>query len=124
MTPVPSVFFGMPVMIRVPDVVGVRFTGRLRQGVLATDLALTVTERRSVLNRTPLEVTAPTDTPPPSPPVDVEPRASFGQDARFCFDDETGAPTNSRVEYSGGIVEVLAVTAVTDDVGVTAGQEP
>src|SRR5215212_5528300 len=40
-----SVFFGMPVMIRVPDIVGVRFTGRLRQGVLATDLALTVTER-------------------------------------------------------------------------------
>jgi aconitate hydratase len=40
-----SVFFGMPVMIRVPDIVGVRLTGRLRQGVLATDLALTVTER-------------------------------------------------------------------------------
>ncbi|WP_262297251.1 aconitate hydratase AcnA [Microvirga sesbaniae] len=40
-----SVVFGMPVMIRVPDIVGVRLTGRLRQGVLATDLALTVTER-------------------------------------------------------------------------------
>jgi aconitate hydratase len=40
-----SVFFGMPVMIRVPDIVGARLTGRLRQGVLATDLALTVTER-------------------------------------------------------------------------------
>jgi len=40
-----SVFFGMPVMIRVPDIVGVRLTGRLGQGVLATDLALTVTER-------------------------------------------------------------------------------
>ena len=40
-----SVFFGMPVMIRVPDVVGVRLTGHLKQGVLATDLALTVTER-------------------------------------------------------------------------------
>ena len=40
-----SVMFGMPVMMRVPDVVGVRMTGRLRQGVLATDLALTVTER-------------------------------------------------------------------------------
>ncbi len=37
--------FGMPVMMRVPDVVGVRLTGRLRPGVLATDLALTVTER-------------------------------------------------------------------------------
>ncbi|WP_229428459.1 aconitate hydratase AcnA [Microvirga pudoricolor] len=40
-----SVFFGMPVMIRVPDVVGVRLVGQLKQGVLATDLALTVTER-------------------------------------------------------------------------------
>jgi aconitate hydratase len=40
-----SVFFGMPMMIRVPDIVGVRLTGRLRQGVLATDLSLTVTER-------------------------------------------------------------------------------
>lgn len=40
-----SVFFGMPVMIRVPDIIGVRLTGRLKQGVLATDLALTVTER-------------------------------------------------------------------------------
>jgi aconitate hydratase len=40
-----SVMFGMPVMLRVPDVVGVRLTGALREGVLATDLALTVTER-------------------------------------------------------------------------------
>ncbi|HWL56916.1 MAG TPA: aconitate hydratase AcnA [Paracoccus sp. (in: a-proteobacteria)] len=40
-----SVFFGMPVMLRVPDVVGVRLTGHLREGVTATDLALTVTER-------------------------------------------------------------------------------
>ncbi|MCG7393430.1 aconitate hydratase AcnA [Microvirga sp. ACRRW] len=40
-----SVFFGMPVMIRVPDIIGVRLTGRLKQGVLATDLALTITER-------------------------------------------------------------------------------
>jgi len=40
-----SVMFGMPVTMRVPDVVGVRLTGRLREGVLATDLALTVTER-------------------------------------------------------------------------------
>ncbi|MGF6233779.1 aconitate hydratase [Inquilinus ginsengisoli] len=40
-----SVCFGMPVMMRVPEIVGVRLTGRLRPGVLATDLALTVTER-------------------------------------------------------------------------------
>lgn len=38
-----SVFFGMPVSLRVPDVVGVRLTGSLGDGVLATDLALTVT---------------------------------------------------------------------------------
>jgi aconitate hydratase len=40
-----SVMFGMPVMMRLPDVIGVRLTGSLRDGVLATDLALTVTER-------------------------------------------------------------------------------
>lgn len=38
-----SVFFGMPVTLRVPDVVGVRLTGMLKEGVLATDLALVVT---------------------------------------------------------------------------------
>lgn len=38
-----SVFFGMPVALRVPEVVGVRLTGALREGVLATDLALVVT---------------------------------------------------------------------------------
>ncbi|UWU25354.1 aconitate hydratase AcnA (plasmid) [Rhizobium sp. CB3060] len=38
-----SVFFGMPVTLRVPDVVGVRLIGGLREGVLATDLALVVT---------------------------------------------------------------------------------
>jgi aconitate hydratase len=40
-----TVMFGMPTMLRVPDVVGVRLTGRLRAGALATDLALTVTQR-------------------------------------------------------------------------------
>jgi aconitate hydratase len=40
-----SVLFGMPVMMRVPEVVGVRFTGKLREGVTATDLVLTVTHR-------------------------------------------------------------------------------
>lgn len=39
-----SVMFGMPVMMRLPDVIGVRLEGRLREGVLATDLALTVTQ--------------------------------------------------------------------------------
>ncbi len=40
-----SVFFGMPVTLRVPDIVGVKLTGALKSGVLATDLALTVTEQ-------------------------------------------------------------------------------
>ncbi|RFB83170.1 aconitate hydratase 1 [Rhizobium leguminosarum bv. trifolii] len=38
-----SVFFGMPVALRVPDVVGVKLSGKLQDGVLATDLALVVT---------------------------------------------------------------------------------
>ncbi|MCG5072142.1 aconitate hydratase AcnA [Paraburkholderia tagetis] len=40
-----TVMFGMPVMQRIPDVIGVRLTGALQPGVLATDLALTVTQR-------------------------------------------------------------------------------
>ncbi|TDY23439.1 aconitase [Paraburkholderia sp. BL6665CI2N2] len=40
-----TVMFGMPVMQRIPDVIGVRLTGALRAGVLATDLALTITQR-------------------------------------------------------------------------------
>jgi aconitate hydratase len=40
-----TVMFGMPTMLRIPDVIGVRLTGRLQAGVTATDLALTVTQR-------------------------------------------------------------------------------
>lgn len=40
-----TVMFGMPTMLRIPDVVGVKLTGSLRPGVLATDLALVVTAR-------------------------------------------------------------------------------
>jgi aconitate hydratase len=40
-----TVMFGMPVMQRIPDVVGVRLQGALKPGALATDLALTVTQR-------------------------------------------------------------------------------
>jgi aconitate hydratase len=36
--------FGLPVILRIPDVVGVRLTGRMRDGATATDLALTVTQ--------------------------------------------------------------------------------
>lgn len=39
-----SVLLGMPVTLRVPEVVGVRLTGQLGPGVTATDLALTITE--------------------------------------------------------------------------------
>ena len=38
-----TVMFGMPTMLRIPDVVGVKLVGRLGAGVLATDLALVVT---------------------------------------------------------------------------------
>lgn len=40
-----TVMFGMPTVLRIPDVVGVRLIGRLPAGVLSTDLALTVTQR-------------------------------------------------------------------------------
>lgn len=40
-----TVMFGMPTMLRIPDVIGVKLMGRLSPGVLATDLALTVTQR-------------------------------------------------------------------------------
>ena len=40
-----GVMFGVPVALRIPDVFGVRLVGALPDGVLATDLALVVTER-------------------------------------------------------------------------------
>jgi aconitate hydratase len=40
-----TVMFGMPVTLRVPDVIGVRLEGKLAAGALATDLALAVTQR-------------------------------------------------------------------------------
>jgi aconitate hydratase len=40
-----GVMFGLPVVMRIPDVVGVRLTGALPEGTLATDLALLVTHR-------------------------------------------------------------------------------
>jgi aconitate hydratase len=40
-----TVMFGMPTMLRIPDVMGVRLTGTLPPGSCATDLALTVTQR-------------------------------------------------------------------------------
>jgi len=40
-----SVMFGIPVTMRLPEVVGVRLRNRLRDGATATDLALAVTHR-------------------------------------------------------------------------------
>jgi aconitate hydratase len=40
-----TVMFGMPTMLRIPDVIGVKLVGALQAGALATDLALTVTQR-------------------------------------------------------------------------------
>lgn len=40
-----TVMFGMPTMLRIPDVVGVRLIGSLNAASMATDLALTVTEQ-------------------------------------------------------------------------------
>lgn len=47
----------------------------------------------------------------------VEPRAPFGIRARFCFDEGTGAPSATRVEYDGGIVEVFAAREIRAHVG-------
>jgi aconitate hydratase len=44
-----TVMFGMPTMLRIPEVIGVRLSGALRPGSLATDLALTVTQRLRAL---------------------------------------------------------------------------
>lgn len=40
-----TVMFGMPTMLRIPEVIGVQLTGVLSPGILATDLALVVTQR-------------------------------------------------------------------------------
>lgn len=40
-----TVMFGIPIMLRIPDVVGVKLTGSLSQGSQATDLALVVTHK-------------------------------------------------------------------------------
>ncbi|MGP6174198.1 aconitate hydratase AcnA [Corynebacterium sp. A21] len=39
-----TVMFGMPTTLKIPEVVGVRLVGQLRAGVLATDLALVITQ--------------------------------------------------------------------------------
>lgn len=44
--------FGVPVTLRLPNVVGVKLVGQLRPGITATDLALTVTEQLRKLDVT------------------------------------------------------------------------
>src|SRR5690606_3574249 len=39
-----AAMLGQPVSMLIPEVVGVRLTGRLREGVTATDLVLTITQ--------------------------------------------------------------------------------
>jgi aconitate hydratase len=47
-----TVMFGLPTMLKIPDVVGVRLVGALSPGALATDLALVVTQRLRALDVT------------------------------------------------------------------------
>ena len=47
-----TVMFGLPTPLQIPDVVGVRLVGELPAGVLATDLALVVTQRLRALDVT------------------------------------------------------------------------
>jgi len=47
-----TVMFGLPTMIKIPDVVGVRLIGTLPEGVSSTDLALVVTEQLRKLDVT------------------------------------------------------------------------
>ena len=47
-----TVMFGMPTMLRVPEVIGVRLHGRMPPGAMATDLALLLTQRLRALDVT------------------------------------------------------------------------
>ncbi|MFZ6042821.1 aconitate hydratase AcnA [Vibrio natriegens] len=47
-----SVMFGIPAMLRIPDIVGVKLVGELRGSAQATDLALIVTQRLRTLGVT------------------------------------------------------------------------
>lgn len=47
-----TVMFGMPVMIRIPEVIGVYLTGKLKDGVQSTDLAITITKELRAMDVT------------------------------------------------------------------------
>lgn len=48
--------------------------------------------------------------------VRIDPRAPFGVEASFCFDEETGAPAGSRVRHAEGVEEIVVVTDIRTDV--------
>ena len=40
-----AVMLGQPISLKLPEVVGVKLTGKLQDGLTATDLVLTITEK-------------------------------------------------------------------------------
>lgn len=48
--------------------------------------------------------------------VRIDPRAPFGVEASFCFDEATGAPMGSRVRHAEGVEEVVVVTDIRTEV--------
>ena len=47
-----TVMFGLPTMLKIPDVIGVKLIGSLRSSITSTDLALTVTQQLRALDVT------------------------------------------------------------------------
>ena len=45
-----AVMLGQPISLRLPEVVGVKLTGKLNDGLTATDLVLTITEKLRKIN--------------------------------------------------------------------------
>ena len=45
-----AVMLGQPISLRLPEVVGVKLTGKLNNGLTATDLVLTITEKLRKIN--------------------------------------------------------------------------
>ena len=45
-----AVMLGQPISMTVPDVIGVKISGQLKEGLTATDLVLTITEKLEKFN--------------------------------------------------------------------------
>jgi hypothetical protein len=75
-----AAMLGQPIAMLIPDVVGVRLTGALREGVTATDLVLTVTQmlrKKGVVGKFVEFFGSPTARPSPTwPPNTARPAAS------------------------------------------------